>query len=76
MVLSMVDAQTTPADTEVHGPATAKHRTAAQRLAIWLARRTHSRADADLLDAVAPGESTQRGRAAASVAAVAEHLSD
>lgn len=57
-------------DTVDHGPASQAHRYAASRLTRPLGS---SGRDADLLDAVAPGDG-QRGRAAASVTAIAEHL--
>jgi N12 class adenine-specific DNA methylase len=70
-----IDDSTGPADTANHGPATQAHRDAADRFSKAFGTRLGSSGpDSDLLDAVAPRADTKRGRSAASVAAVAEHL--
>jgi len=62
-------------DNAAHGPVKRTHGDAAARFsAAFGSRVAGSRPNTDLLDAVAPGSTTQRGRALASVAAVAQHL--
>lgn len=72
--LSIVDEAGKAGDTADYGTATQAHRNAAARFSAAFGGRLAGGPDTDLLDAVAPGSATKRGRALASVAAVAEHL--
>jgi hypothetical protein len=74
-LFSQIDGQAQRADTADYGPATQAHRDATARFVKSFGQRlSGSGPDSNLLDAVAPREDTQRGRAAASVAEVAEQL--
>lgn len=72
--LSIVDEAGKAGDTADYGSATQAHRNAAARFSAAFGERLAGGPDPDLLDAVAPRESTKRGRSLASVAAVAERL--